>query len=66
MMGNFHLAKAVEHCIGKFLKGSGFNDALVESQVFSLKTVEAVMAGTHYVRSLHGLLIIQETIECAR
>ena len=66
MMGNFHLAKTVEHCIGKFLKGSGFNDALVESQVFSLKTVEAVMAGTHYVRSLHGLLIIQETIECAR
>ena len=31
MMGNFHLAKAVEHFIGKFLKGSGFNDALVES-----------------------------------
>ena len=66
MIGNFHLAKAVEHCIGKFLEGSGFNDALVESQVFGLKTVEAVMAGTHYVRSLHGLLIIQETIECAR
>ena len=34
--------------------------------MFGLKTVEAVMAGTHYIRSLHGLLIIQETIECAR
>ena len=25
MMGNFNLAKAVEHCIGKFLKGSGYS-----------------------------------------
>ena len=63
MLRNFHFAKAVQHCIGKLLKGTGLSDALVETKAFGLKTIETVLAGTHYVRSLRGLLIISEKIE---
>ena len=66
MLGTFHLAKAVEHCIGKMMKGSGFQDTFVETKTFGLKTVESVMAGTHYVRALRGLIIISEVIDIMR
>ena len=39
MLGTFHLAKAVEHCIGKMMKGSGFQDTFVERKTFGLKIV---------------------------
>ena len=47
MLGNFHFAKAVQHCIGKLLKGTGLSDALVETKAFGLKAIETVLAGTH-------------------
>ena len=59
MLGNFHLVKAAEHCIGKYLKGSGIEDA---TGTFGIKVVESVLGGTHYVRSLRGLLIISEAL----
>ena len=62
MLGSFHLSKAAQHCIGKLIKGSGFEDALVETKVFGLKVVESVLGGTHYVRSLRGLLIVSEVL----
>ena len=62
MMEIIHLSLAVQHCIGKLVRGSGMEDALVETKVFGLKVVESVLGGTHYVRSLRGLLIIMEVI----
>ena len=62
MLGCFHLTKAVEHCLGKLLKGSGIEDALVETSCFGLKILEQVLGGTHYVRSLRGLIIIYESV----
>ena len=53
---------AVEHCIGKYLRGSGIEDALVETGIFGLKVIELVFGGTHYVRSLRGLLIVSEAL----
>ena len=48
------------------MKGSGFQDTFVETKTFGLKTVESVMAGTHYVRALRGLIIISEVIDIMR
>ena len=37
MLGSFHTAKVVEHCIAKYLHGSGVQDALFETGVFGVK-----------------------------
>ena len=50
MLGSFHTAKIVERYIGKHLPESGVEDALVETGVFSLKAVESMMNGSHYIR----------------
>ena len=39
MLSSFHTAKVVEHCIGKYPRGSGVEDALVETGVFGVKAV---------------------------
>ena len=49
MMGGFHMAKVAMHCIGKYLKGCGIEDALVETSVFGLKTIESIIDGSNYV-----------------
>ena len=62
MPGSFYTAKVVEHCIGKYLRGSGVEDTLVETGVFVLKAVEFMMIGSHYVRSLRGILILADAL----
>ena len=62
MIGSFHAAKCVEHCIGKFIQG-GLEDALKQTKVFTVATVESILNGKHYVRSLKGLLIVVGAIE---
>ena len=54
MLGGFHMAKALLHCIGKYVKHTGLVDALTETEAFGIKVVESVVAGTHYVRSVRG------------
>ena len=63
MLGGFHMAKCVEHCIGKFVRGCGLEDSLLETVVFGEKVLESVLCGTNYVRALRGLLILQYAIE---
>lgn len=50
MMGKFHLAKAVQHCLGKLLKRTSFQCNFLETNVFGVKIVEAFMLGSHYLR----------------
>lgn len=66
MLGSFHTAKVIKHCIGKSLTGSGIQDVLIETEVFGVKPVESVMKGTHYVRSLRGIIITPEAIEAMK
>ena len=40
MMGAFHMAKYVQHCIGKYIKGSGLADPLLEAKVFGANVFE--------------------------
>ena len=51
-LGGFHMAKCVQHCIGKYIRGTCLDDALVETQVFGKKVIEQVLNGTHCIRSL--------------
>lgn len=62
MVGNFHLVKAGENCFRKLLKGTRFQDPLVQTKVSSVKSAEAVMSGSHYVRSLCEVLMIPDMI----
>ena len=39
MMGNLHLAKAVEHCLGNLLKGTSNQSPLVETKIFGVTSV---------------------------
>ena len=63
MMGIFHMAKVALHCPGKYFKGSGIDTALVLSKAFGVNTVESVLSGGHYERSLIGMQVIKEVFE---
>ena len=41
----------------------GVEDTLIELNIFGLKTVETVLTGSHYYRSLNGLMIVAEEIK---
>ncbi|KAG1682452.1 Solute carrier family 22 member 2 [Nymphon striatum] len=49
-------------CLGKYLKGSGAKSILVESSVFGVNVVEAVLSGKHYVRSIKGMQLLKEAL----
>ena len=57
MLEGFHMAKPLLHCIGKYLKHTGLVNILIQTDTFGIKMVEAVVAGTHYVRSVRGKLV---------
>ena len=57
------MAKAAMHCVGKYLMGSGIEDAFVETETFRLKVVQSVTEGSHCVRAFKGLLIAAEAVE---
>ena len=47
---------------GKYIRDSGFEDALIETKTFAVQVVESVFDGIHYIRSLRGLLIFCKAI----
>ena len=49
--------------IGKYIDGSGAETILVESKAFGQNVVRSVLDGTHYTRSLKGLLLLCECME---
>ena len=63
MLGGFHMAKCVHRCIGKCIKDTGFEDALVETGVFVPKVIESFIAGTDNVRSMRGIQILSTAIQ---
>ena len=36
MLGDFHTVKYVDHCIGKYIKGSSIEESLRQTQVFGV------------------------------
>ena len=61
-MGPFHWTKILLRCQGRLLRGSGIDDGLVECDVFGPGVKDSVLNGSHYVRSLTGMLIIEHVI----
>ena len=61
--GSFPLLKVYLGCIGKYLRGSGAENIWIENEIFSPNTTEAVLGGSHYVRSLKGMILLSETME---
>ena len=62
MLGYFHTAKYVEHCIGKYIEGSCIEESLRETQTFGVNVFDAILNGTNYVRSMRGYLILANVI----
>ena len=46
MLGGFHMAKCVLHCIGKYLNGCGLEDGLVVTNIFGIKVLESVISAS--------------------
>ena len=61
-MGPFHWGKVLMRCNGKLMRGSGFEDAFVETGVFGPGVLETVLSGGHYYRLLAGNLLLDELI----
>ena len=49
--------------IGKYIDGSGAEITLAESKAFGKNVVRSVLDGTHYTRSLIGLMLLSECFE---
>ena len=65
-MGSFHMMKIVLACFGKYLNGSGARQIWTETGIFGVNVFESVIAGTNYVRSLKGMLLLSESMERLR
>lgn len=62
-MGAFHLTCAYMCALGKSLRGSGFEEILVESGVCASGSIDKVMSGKHYNRALRVHKLILEALE---
>ena len=62
MMGMFHCVKVLLKCAGRYLLGSGIEDGLIETETFGKLTVNYVLEGSHYVRSLQDIIIVSDVI----
>ena len=56
------MARAALRCAGKYLRGSGAEEAFIESRIFGPKILESVLSGGHYYRSFNGLVILGDAI----
>lgn len=61
-LGPFHWTRVLLRCQGKLLRSSGPDDALIECAVFGPGVIESVLNGSHYVRALTGMLIVEDLI----
>ena len=62
-LGSFHLLKIYLGCIGKYLRGSGAESIWIENEIFGPNTSQAVLGGSHYARSLEGMILLSEAME---
>ena len=63
MLGGFHTAKCLQHSVGKYIRDFVLEESLHQTRIFGVKIVDSVLDGTHYVRSLKGLLILANAIK---
>ena len=61
-MGPFHWCRILLRCAGKLLRGTGIDDALVECGIFGPIVIDTVLNGSHYVRALTGMLVVEDVV----
>ena len=62
ILGGFHTIKVIQGCIGKYLKQSGAEEIFNQTRLFGANTVEQVLSGSDYNRSMKGLSYIYEAL----
>ena len=63
MMDGFHMTKAAMRCLEKYLKECDVENTLNELGALGQNVVKAAFSATHYVRSLRGLIRIEEPFD---
>ena len=63
MLGEFHTAKCVDHCIDKYIQGSEIEGSLRQRKVFGVYVVDTVLNGINYKQYFKGYLILANAIE---
>ncbi len=61
-MGEFHTAMAYLSCIGKMFADAGFQDIMIESEVVAAGSIDGVITGHHYNRSVRAHKLLMEAL----
>ena len=61
-LGEFHLAMTFLGTIGKRFQDGGLRDVLIESNIIATGSVNAVLSGKHYNRSVRAMKILYEAL----
>ena len=62
LLGGFYTIKVIQGCIGKYLKHSGVYEIFTQTRLFGLGTVEKVLSGSHYAKSVSGFSFLYEAL----
>ena len=62
-LGIFHIISAYLKAVGKVLSGSGFEDILIDSKVCATGSIDGVLRGKHYNRSIRVHKNVLEALE---
>lgn len=65
-MGEFHTCIAFLSCVGKRFGDAGFQDILIEAEVIVDGSVEGVLKGHQYNRSIRGHKLMCEELQRLR
>ena len=61
-LGGFHMEKVVMACLGKYLKGSGIDKVLTNTEIYGPISIESVLNGGHYADANRAYSLIAETL----
>ena len=65
-MGEFHTAMAYLSCIGRRFRDAGFQDVIIEAGVVATGSLEGVISGHHYNRSIRTHKLMCEALQRLR
>lgn len=65
-MGEFHTAMVYLSCIGKLYGDAGFQDILIESDLVAAGSIDGVISGHHYNRSIRAHKLLMEALQKLR
>ena len=61
-LGIFHMEKVVMARLGKYLKGTGIDKVLVDTEMYGLISIETVLNGGHYAGANRVYSLIAEIL----